>query len=270
MRWIKHLTNAHQDQIMAALLDEFGAEGYGIWWIILEKIGQNLSKEDQFGAKYSIRNWCASTNTTQKKFYDVIRFLSENGRIQLEEEGKFLVISCKNILKYRDEYTRKQKTKSPPDTDNERTLSGETPDTIGISPARSQELDYRVQNTDTDTEQIPPPDDPIPYLEIIEFLNETCGTQFKHTTKSTRSWISGRWKDGFRVEDFKTVITSRHSLWSEDKKMSEYLRPSTLFAASHFEEYLNFAKKAGNGSSHDSRKAPAWLPDLPAEAYADD
>lgn len=78
-----------------------------------------------------------------------------------------------------------------------------------------------------------------PYKEIIDYLNEKTHSHYKHTTKATQRIINGRISDGFKVEDFKKVIDTKADQWLNDKKMSAYLRPETLFAASHFESYLN-------------------------------
>jgi uncharacterized phage protein (TIGR02220 family) len=82
------------------------------------------------------------------------------------------------------------------------------------------------------------------YKTIIEYLNEKTNAHYRHTTKSTQRIINGRLSDGFSVDDFKLVIDIKSSQWIGDKKMSAYLRPETLFAASHFESYLNEARQA--------------------------
>jgi uncharacterized phage protein (TIGR02220 family) len=78
----------------------------------------------------------------------------------------------------------------------------------------------------------------IPYKEIIQYLNEKTGKDFKHTTKETRRFIKARWNAGFRLEDFKIVIDRKVAKWSNDPKMVDYLRPETLFGTK-FESYLN-------------------------------
>jgi len=74
--------------------------------------------------------------------------------------------------------------------------------------------------------------------EIIAFLNLTVGANYKSTTEKTRRLISTRLKEGFSVDDFKTVILKKHSEWSANPDMSKYLRPETLFGTK-FESYLN-------------------------------
>ena len=62
-----------------------------------------------------------------------------------------------------------------------------------------------------------------------------------HTSKSTQAAINARLNDRFSVNDFKAVIDIKVKKWLNDPKMRDYLRPETLFAASHFESYLNEA-----------------------------
>ena len=77
--------------------------------------------------------------------------------------------------------------------------------------------------------------------EIIAYLNQKAGKNFKATTEGTRRCIVGRLKDGYEPEDFKRVIDVKCNQWLNDPKMKSYLRPETLFSAQHFESYLNEA-----------------------------
>lgn len=75
-------------------------------------------------------------------------------------------------------------------------------------------------------------------IKIVNCLNDTCGTTYKHTTQSTRKHILARLREGFSIEDFNTVIRKKHSEWAKNNEMSKYLRPNTLFGTK-FESYLN-------------------------------
>ena len=80
---------------------------------------------------------------------------------------------------------------------------------------------------------------PNPYIkDIVSFLNEKTGKHFKES-KETERLINGRISEGYTVEDFKTVIEKKCKEWKDNSKMATFLRPSTLFAPSHFDEYLN-------------------------------
>jgi uncharacterized phage protein (TIGR02220 family) len=78
----------------------------------------------------------------------------------------------------------------------------------------------------------------IPYVEIINYLNDVANKNFRSTTKKTKDLIKARWNEGFRFEDFKKVIDNKVKDWKHDPHMNKYLRPETLFGTK-FESYLN-------------------------------
>ena len=73
--------------------------------------------------------------------------------------------------------------------------------------------------------------------EIIDHLNTRLNSSYKYTTKKTRDLIKARIKEGFTIDDFKTVIDKMCVKWT-GTKWEEYLRPQTLFGG-NFESYLN-------------------------------
>ena len=72
---------------------------------------------------------------------------------------------------------------------------------------------------------------------VIEHLNMRTGANYKYTTKKTKDLIKARIKEGFTLEDFKTVIDKMCIEWI-NTDMQKYLRPETLFGTK-FESYLN-------------------------------
>lgn len=88
---------------------------------------------------------------------------------------------------------------------------------------------------------------PIPYKEIIDYLNSKTRKHLDYRTKSYQRLIRGRWNDKSRKDktpeqklaDFKKVIDNKAFDWQGNAKMWNYMKPSTLFAPSHFDEYLN-------------------------------
>jgi len=96
--------------------------------------------------------------------------------------------------------------------------------------ANSQNTIY----TDINTDDKPDKD---PFKEIIAHLNEKTGKNYR-LGKNTRKLISARLSEGYTVDDFRTVIDNKCISWS-GTDMEQYLRPSTLFAPSHFDDYLN-------------------------------
>ena len=75
------------------------------------------------------------------------------------------------------------------------------------------------------------------YDEVVSYLNEKAGTNYRSSTPKTQSLIRARVSEGFTVEDFKVVIDKKCTEWTWTD-MEKYLRPETLFG-SKFESYLN-------------------------------
>lgn len=80
--------------------------------------------------------------------------------------------------------------------------------------------------------------DHTPYQEILDYLNSKVGTSYRASSKATQRLIKARSNEGFDVDDFKKVIDIKVANWKNDPKMSQYLRPTTLFGTK-FESYLN-------------------------------
>lgn len=74
--------------------------------------------------------------------------------------------------------------------------------------------------------------------DVINYLNEVCKRNFKANNRHTQAHIIARLQEGFSVEDCKSVINNQKSLWLNDKKMSQYLTPVTLFREKKFPIYL--------------------------------
>lgn len=73
--------------------------------------------------------------------------------------------------------------------------------------------------------------------EIVQYLNDRCGTRYRYQTKGTKEHINARLKEGYTVDDFKLVIDKKFEEWN-GTDMEKFLRPETLFAGK-FESYLN-------------------------------
>ncbi|HEX8894430.1 MAG TPA: conserved phage C-terminal domain-containing protein [Terriglobales bacterium] len=73
--------------------------------------------------------------------------------------------------------------------------------------------------------------------EILAHLNALTGSNFRMVESNARL-IRARLAEDVTVEQAKAVIDAKVKKWAKDKKMSDYLRPKTLFNATNFEQYL--------------------------------
>ena len=82
---------------------------------------------------------------------------------------------------------------------------------------------------------------------VIGRLNERTGKHYSYKTDAWLKLISARIKN-YSVEDLISVVDKKCDEWL-GTEMEKYLRPQTLFNATHFEDYLNqkaIKKSTGN------------------------
>jgi uncharacterized phage protein (TIGR02220 family) len=84
--------------------------------------------------------------------------------------------------------------------------------------------------------------------DIVDYLNTKLNTKYRYETQSTQKHIKARLNEGFVYDDFVKVIDNMYDAWHNDDKMSQYLRPETLFGTK-FQSYLN-KKGANNAPQH--------------------
>jgi hypothetical protein len=137
MRWFKHMTATKDDEKIVELLAIGGLEAYGFYWAVIELIARQMEKEsDKCSVTYPLpylsrQLYCHHNKATNLLSKLQVTGLMEVNKIEVDGRVNFK-ITCPNLLKYRDEYSRrKDKT-----TDNIPTKSRQAPE----------------QETDTDTD----------------------------------------------------------------------------------------------------------------------
>ena len=110
---------------------------------------------------------------------------------------------------------------------------------IQSNPIQSESNPNPIRNTEIPADE--PKENKSKYSaeceEVITYLNSKAGTHYRNVD-SNRKLITARMKEGYTVEDFKTVIDKKCDEW-KGTDMQQFIRPVTLFQASKFENYLN-------------------------------
>lgn len=158
--------------------------------------------------------------------WDYLKLLESEECINIKSNNKFSVVTIVNW-----DFYQGQDEKSDSKDDSKKTANEQQINT--------NKNDNNEKNKDN-----------VPYAEIIDYLNEKAGKNYRHTTKKTQSLIKARINEGFTVEDFKKVIDVKATEW-KGTEMEKYLRPSTLFNGEKFEGYLNqVPAKISSGDQH--------------------
>lgn len=163
-----------------------------------------------------IKHWRIN-NYLQKDRIQPTKYLEELSELEIERNGAY---TKKTDNVYTDNvYIDKNSIEEDSIEKNKDILSGKKSDNENNLPEKN-----------TFSEEI---------SKIINYLNDVLGTRYTTKSKATNSLIKARLEEGHTVDDFKTVIDNKYHEWGNDPKMVKYLRPETLFRASHFEGYLN-------------------------------
>lgn len=89
------------------------------------------------------------------------------------------------------------------------------------------------------------------YADIIDYLNKKLNSHYRISTRKNQTLINSRLREGYTVEDFKTVIDKKYDEWN-NTDMQKYLTPETLFGTK-FEKYLQ--------QKQNVKKLPNWYDD---------
>lgn len=253
--YFSHDSNARHDPKILALRSEYGIEGYGIYWVIVEMLRE--ANEYKLPTKAYI--WNAIAMQVQSKDYakeDAKRFvefcINECELFESDEQffwSKSLLnrMDKKNdVSKKRSEAAKKRWQKS----DNGAVSEEKEDANVSKSNANAMQNDANAkQDYASKRKEIKEKE----YIvEIIEYLNSVCGKRFSPKTEGQIKFIRARLKEGRTVEDLKQVIDTKASQWLGNDS-EKYLRPSTLFNSEKFEGYLNEKSTRVNIGTHNNQ-----------------
>ena len=156
---------------------------------------------------------------SKTKLRNFLKLLESEKMITKVVDRKKTTISIVNYKVYQGSEDQ-EKTTEKPQEDQEKTIEKPQEDT--------NKNDNNEKNDKNN----------IMVAEIISYLNEKTGKNFKSGVAKNRDLIKARLKEGYSVEDFKKVIDIKVTEWLNDENMSKFLRPETLFS-NKFEGYLN-------------------------------
>lgn len=148
-----------------------------------------------------------------------LNYLQTQGLIDVNDNDEFLLIEASNNIGSEGQSAERK-----------RRFDKRKEQTVLLGNASvTQEKRISISNSISNSNSI--------IKEVIDFLNKKISTNYKSSSSKTITSINARLKEGFTLEDFKTVIEKKCREW-KGTDMEKYLRPETLFGTK-FESYLN-------------------------------
>lgn len=120
MKWFKHDCQSHNDEKMRDLIHEFGVEGYGVYMVLLELIGEKIDKGLNAKISISDRVLREKLRVSRGKLTKILAYFDQNLLTFSKAESENWIIECPNLLKRLDNWTiNSQVTNKQPSTQQE-------------------------------------------------------------------------------------------------------------------------------------------------------
>ena len=203
---------------------------FKIWFYLINKVNHKDTKQFKRGSCFLKYEWIMDkTKATKNEVDHCIRWLKSATMIATRKATGGFTIKVLNYNAFQSLENYKSDTKS---------------DSIGETKARQKRnKSYTINKNDKNDKNVKKRDTLSSRCAlIINYLNEKTGSNFDPKNESTTDLIKARFNEGRTVKDFIEVIDTKLENWLTDGKMVRFLRPSTLFNRTNFENYLNEPK----------------------------
>lgn len=243
--WLKLNEDFFEDDTIQWIEEQENGKDYVIFYLklclkSLKDDGRLIRYVGERLMPYDVKALSKLTNTSADTVAVAMKTFSEIGLVEMLDTGELYMKQINEMIGTETEVAkrvRKHRAKqSLIKEEDHKALQCNVEETkCNTEKEIEKEIEKEVEKEDN---TLSSKHDDIPYREIVDYLNEKTGSQYKHTTQSTRNGIKARYNEGFNLDDFKRVIDIKTSQWLYDTKMKQYLRPQTLFGTK-FEAYLN-------------------------------
>lgn len=256
--WLKLRKDFFQSQQIRILEGMPNGKEYA--YFLLKLMAESISAEGKLRLTdtipYSEEMLAALTNTNVDIVRAAVQAFQVLGLVQIMDDGTYYMTEVEKMIGEESEWAEKKRLfrekrkelgqskdnvleMSSDAKDNVQDNEDNVLDAVGQSPIRDKSIEIRDKSIEI-KKDIRKKD----RQAVITYLNEKLGTSYSSEGKAIERLVNGRFNEGYTVEDFVKVIDNMTAEWLGDPKMEQYLRPSTLFAPTHFPEYLNRKPKA--------------------------
>lgn len=232
----------------------YSEDGMRIGNVILKR-GQwvrsirNLVRDLEYIENRSVKRYSESV------VHRAIKALEKDGRIKTEpcELGTLFTVAnyeeYQGFASYRKPNVEQQQNGDGTGMEQPKNNGGTTEEQ-----QRNNNKKENKENKEINKNPIVEGDDEIPFAEILGYLSDQASRPrgYSPSSKSHRKWIRARWRDGYRMDDFKRVVDNKCAAWKGHPDHDKYLRPETLFGEK-FDSYLNERTESERANGKGSR-----------------
>jgi len=133
MKWFKHISDSLDDPFIFDLIDQFGGDGYLVFFGTLEVMSREFDVNLPGFCRISDKFLAKKLQISVKKLSKLLNFCTKNGRIMAEFKGGYIELNCPKLVELTDEYTQRligknvgtQSGATPPEPEQFYPLEGE-------------------------------------------------------------------------------------------------------------------------------------------------
>ena len=170
---------------------------------------------------FTTAEFCEELGCSEKTVTKIKKELVTSGLLREERQGltkpNRLYILGPKIIK-----------REPPEP---KKIPSRTVENTALDTQEVQTIKTDIRKTDIDNNKL------LICKEVLDYLNEKTGKNFKSTTKAHQKFIIARLNEGYKLEDFKYVVDVMYARW-KFTDYEQYLQPQTLFG-NKMDNYLN-------------------------------
>jgi len=232
--YFSHDSSARNDEKILELRMDLGWEGYGIYWALIEMLREANAyqmrtqyKRIAFGLQVpedTVKSIIEDYGLFKIKD-DVLYSESLNHRMELKE-AKSKQAREAALKSWESRRNKKDESESNADA-----LQKES-DSNAIKEKEIKEKEILIDNISSKEFR----------ERTIKFLNKTLGSSFRDSTQQTKKDLKKIWEEKYTLQEVGKMIVYKHQEWKDNKDMSKYLVPSTLFRFSNFEKYVEASR----------------------------
>lgn len=234
VKWIKITTDMFDNKKIKQLRKLPDGNNIVLIWVMLITMAGRCNSDGKIflteDIPYTTKTLAIELDFEESTVSFALQMLSKFGMIRTDDN----YISISNWGKYQNidgmerirEQTRNRVAKY---RENKKQIAGSVTSSVTVTQGNAIDKDIDKEKDIDNLNNI--------YTQIVAYLNAKIGANYKDKTPKTQSLIRARLKEGFTLDDFKTVIDKKTAEWT-GTEWEKFLRPETLFSTK-FESYLN-------------------------------
>ena len=108
MRWFKHKVTAADDPFIRELIHKFKGNGYMIYFVILEMMGDNFNPQSPGKIKVRWQHLREKCNLYRRSILPILDFINKKFKFEISYNDEEVCIYCPKFQEVMDDYAKRQ------------------------------------------------------------------------------------------------------------------------------------------------------------------